>query len=105
MLKSLKNNEKGVIFVTVLMIVIVMMVLVVSIVSMNVSQVTLAENEIRRVQAEILAMGALARTYGNQLSNSTGNFIQYTVDFGNFTYLVTSNVYSGNLLDITVQIQ
>jgi type II secretory pathway component PulK len=110
MLKELRKNEKGIVFVTVLMIIIVMMVLAVSVISMNVSQVSITEAEIKRVQSEIIAMGALARTFGNQMSSSPSNFIQYNVTVGSFTYQVTSNVYgnSGPLntafLDISIDL-
>ena len=70
MLRQLKNNEKGVVFVTVLMIILVMMVLAISIISLNVSQVMTSENEVRRQQAEALAMGALVYTFADQLSGA-----------------------------------
>lgn len=93
MLKQLQNNEKGIIFVTVLMIIIVMMVLTFSVISMNVSQVSVTESEIRRIQSEIIAMGALARTFANQLSTSSSNNIEYSVVIDGRTYNVVSNIY------------
>ena len=92
MLKQLKSDQKGVVFVTVLMIIIAMIILTVSIISMNVNQVLVSETEVKRIQAEILAMGALAYTFANQLSNSPGDFITYTQTLDNVTFTVVSNV-------------
>ena len=92
MLKQLKQNQKGVVFVTVLMIIIVMMVLSVSVISLNVSQVMLSENESKRIQAEILAMGALSYMFANQMSSSPSNLITDSVILDNITYNIISNV-------------
>ena len=70
MLRGLKNDEKGIVFVTVLLIIIVMMVLTVSVISMNVTQVTSTEREIKRIRAESLAMGMVAYVYANQQAQS-----------------------------------
>jgi len=61
MLRQLRQNERGVVFVTVLMIIIVMMALTVSIVSLNVTQVTRTAGEVKHVQAEHLALGAIPK--------------------------------------------
>lgn len=90
------------------MIIIVMVVLALSIFSMNVSQSLLAESEIKRIQAEILAQGALALTFANQLSNSPGNIITYTQTLGNTVFTVNSvlgpamSPYNVNSLNIQV---
>ena len=109
MLRELKNNERGVVFVTVLMIILVMMVLAISVISLNVSQVMTAENEVRRQQAETLAMGAMAYTFANQLSSSPSNqfYMIQNLDGLSFNVFVNlSNTPSGPLgtsnLDITV---
>lgn len=95
MLKQLKNNKKGVVFVVVLMIIIAMIVLTISIISMNVNQVLISEMEVKRIQAEILATGALAYTFANQLSGSPGDYITYTRTLDNVTFDIISNVSSG----------
>ncbi|MDO8581119.1 MAG: hypothetical protein Q7S13_06535 [Candidatus Omnitrophota bacterium] len=109
MLRQLKNNEKGVVFVTVLMIILVMMVLAISVISINVSQVMTSENEVRRQQAETLAMGALAYTFADQLSGSPVNQF-YTIEeldglsfnvFVNLANTPTGPLGTSNL-DITV---
>ena len=92
MLRTLKNNKKGVVFVTVLMIIIVMMVLAISIISMNVSQVMVAESEVKRIQAEIIAFGAIAYTFANQASSSPGNDITYSTTIGTETFDTVINV-------------
>ena len=75
MLRTLKNNKKGVVFVTVLMIIIVMTIITLSIISMNVSQVKSSENEIRRIQSDALAQGAWAITYTSKLNNINASIV------------------------------
>lgn len=77
---------------TVLMIIIVMIILTISIISMNVNQVLVSEAEVKRVQAEILAMGALAYTFANQSSGSPGSSIIYEETLDNVTFTVNSQV-------------
>ena len=97
MLKSLRNrNEKGVVFIVVLMVIIVMMLLVVSILSINVSQVSISEGEAKRVQAEIIARGALDYLIANQLSNSAGNYITYSENLDGTTFEVIINLDETN---------
>lgn len=92
MLRDLKNNKKGIVLVTVLMITIVMMILAISVISLNVSQVLMTEGEVKRLQAELIAMGALAYTFANQLSDTAGDNIGYTITIENTTFTVSSNV-------------
>ena len=109
MLKQLKNNERGVVFVTVLMIITVMTVLAISVVSMNVNQVMMAESEVRRLQAEILAFGALAYTFTNQASSSPSNYISYLQTLDGETFNIeavvgppNSGIYNTSSLTINV---
>jgi len=95
MLKQLRNNEKGVVFITVLMIILVMAVLTVSILSMNVSQTLLTEGEIQNVQAESLAFGGLARAYSTfaQFNRAvTGNLLWWTESVGDRDYNIVANL-------------
>ena len=86
MFKQLKNNERGMVFVMVLMVIVVMTVLAISIVSMNVSQVMIAEDQTKRIQAELLALGAMAYKYDGGSQNS------YTETLGNSVFTVTINI-------------
>lgn len=98
MLKELRTNQNGIVFVTVLMIIIVMTVLTVSMISLNVNQSLLSEGEIKRIQAETIALGALAHMFTNlQLGGSSSNSITYPVSIGNVTYTVVANLYGSGL--------
>ena len=54
------------------MIVIIMTALTLSIISLNISQVNVAEQEVRRIQSEPIAGGWLARMFSMQQSNISG---------------------------------
>jgi len=77
MLKQAQQNDRGIVFVTVLMIIIVMVIISLSIVSINVSQVISTEEAVKRAQAETIAWGALVFGVANQLSSTPGNRISY----------------------------
>jgi len=91
MLRQLRNNERGVVFITVTVILMVTMVLALSIVSMNISQTVVTESEVKRVQAEIIAHGAAARIFMNQLTISPGISNSWVETHGNTTFTVTSD--------------
>ncbi|HBG61892.1 MAG: hypothetical protein A2Y03_03095 [Omnitrophica WOR_2 bacterium GWF2_38_59] len=92
MFKRIQNNEDGVIFVTVILIILVMMVLTVSILSLNTSQIRVTEDEVRRVQAEVLAMGTIGLTFANQLSDSPSDNIAFTENIGGVDFAVSSDL-------------
>ena len=94
MLKTLQNNENGIVFVAVLMIIIVMMTITVGIIGLNVSQVTFAEQEIRRIKAELLAMGVLAYTFANQTTPSAGSTITFSQTLDGAAYQINSAITS-----------
>ncbi len=109
MLKQLKNNENGIVFVTVLMVIIVMAVLTVSMISLNVSQSVLAENESKKAKAETLAQGGLFFFLANKSGPSPSNYIQYNYcdKTEDVRYRVTINmagagINNTNKLNITV---
>tara|TARA_B100000745_G_scaffold211534_1_gene140144 strand:- start:188 stop:505 length:318 start_codon:yes stop_codon:yes gene_type:complete len=103
MFKTLKGNEDGLIFVYVTMIVIVLMVLTISIVGTNVSQVGVSDDEIRQIQADILAQGYLALTYINQTTPSAGNLLTNLVPLDGHIFNIISNVDSAtNLITVNV---
>lgn len=109
MLRSLKDNQRGIVFVTVLMVILVAMVLAVSVLSLNISQVVSTEDEVKRLQAQSLALGAIPYFYTNQLSSSSGNLMTYTETLGNTMFTVVANLsgpglggYQTNALTVNV---
>jgi hypothetical protein len=92
MFRELKNNERGIIFVTVLIIIIIAMVLAVSVLSLNISQVKSTEDELRYIQAKILSDGGLARILVSQFSSSPSNVITYSETLGNITFNIVANI-------------
>ena len=91
MLRRLNNND-GVVFVTVLAVIITMMVLAVSIIGLNVSQTLVTEREVKRIKAELLAMGALSYTFANQMSDSPGNAITFNQILDGIDYDVSATL-------------
>lgn len=71
MLKRIPNNEDGVVFVTVLVLVISMMILAVTIINLQLNQATLSEREIARIRSELVATGALQYYIAHEFSNNT----------------------------------
>lgn len=109
MLRQLRKSDRGIVFVTVLMVIIVMMILTVSIVSLNVTQVMRTTGEIKHVQAEYLALGAIPYLYANQWTASPDNVIIYTETLDGIPFTVIANRsgpglggYNTNNLAITV---
>jgi len=94
MLKELRKDNEGVVFVTVIMMITVMIALVVSILGLNTTRVKTTEREIRQIQAELLAEGALDLFLSNQLSNSAGNFISDSIYIGPYLFNISANLYS-----------
>ena len=103
MLKKLRDNNEGIVLITVLLIIIVMTIITVSIISMNVSQVKSSEKEIKRLKAETLAQGAFAYTYANQLNDPTATTISLPSgpDIDGTTFSWESNLYTGQGLNNT----
>lgn len=96
MFRDLRKNNRGIIFVTVLIIIIVSMVMAVSVLSLNISQVKSAEDELKRIQAELLANGGLAIMLVNRMSGSPGDgLIIFSEPSGNTTYSISINVDEG----------
>jgi hypothetical protein len=86
-LQALKDNNRGIVFVTVLILIIVAMVLTVTIMSLNISQVTSSEDEVQHIQAEILSTGGLARMFVNQMSGAPpAANISYSETLGTITF-------------------
>ncbi|MCD4779373.1 MAG: hypothetical protein K8S27_02330 [Candidatus Omnitrophica bacterium] len=102
MLKVLSENNKGVVFVTVIMIIMVIMVLAVSIVSVNLNQVIATEEEYKRAQAEILAMGAFRYFHANYVDSASANSLVYLRTIDDVTYTVNSILSASGQLNIVV---
>ena len=96
MFRDLKNNNCGVVFVTVLIIIIVAMTLAVSVLSLNISQVKSSEMELKYTQSKILADGALARFLMHKESGGVANQISYTETIGNTTFTITATLDDGS---------
>ncbi len=90
MLKNLKKNEQGVVFVTVLIVILTTMVLAVSALSLNISQIKSTENELKYIQARILADGGLFQILSTQFvgTPTTTNF--YTETIGTTVFTINS---------------
>ena len=95
MFKQIKNNERGVVFVTVIMIVMVLMVLTISVLSLNMSQVTSTEQEVKRIQAELIAMGGLRYMFALQQNATALNDVHIPIQLGDFDFDVYINLDAG----------
>lgn len=95
------KNSRGVVLITVTVMIMVLMVLTVSIMGLNLSQATISEDEVRRVQAEALAFGALSYTLALEAPPTDGT-LDETLDGHNFAVDVNSNVSEPDDLVIDV---
>ncbi len=102
MLKELKNNKQGVVFITVLMTIIILMILAVSILSLNVSQIMTTETDIKKIKAETLMMGILGYTYASQLNGSALNLFIINETLDDIIFSSMSNLVSPGNLTITI---
>jgi len=102
MLKNLKNNKQGIIFITVLMTIIVLMVFAVSILSLNVSQIMMTESDVKKIKAETLMMGMMGYTYASQWNGSMGNLIILNEVLDGLTFQTTSNLDTSGNLSISI---
>jgi hypothetical protein len=82
MLKNLRSNDNGMVLLTVLIVVLTMMVLVIAIINIRVSSISLVENEIKEIQAETLARGALAYIIANQYAGGNSASFELIEDLG-----------------------
>ena len=71
------------------------MVLAVSVLSLNISQVKSSEEELRYIQAKILADGGLAQILTRQFSGAPTNIISFSETLGNTMFTITANIYGG----------
>lgn len=96
MLKELKNNDHGIIFITVLVIILTTMALAISALSLNISQIKSAENELKYIQARVLADGGLAQIISNQfLPGYSDTIPSYTETIGDTIFTIQSDITAG----------
>ena len=105
--KRLHNNDRGMIFVTVLMIITMMMTLTATMVSLNVTSIKVSEAEYRHIQAQELTKGLIYYHAANQQSATPTNTytLNHTIDGMPFTTDVSMNpagagTYGTNALSI-----
>ena len=92
MLRELRNNNRGIIFGTVLIIIIVAMVLAISVLSLNISQVKSSEDELKHIQARALSDGVFEQLLASKVSGNPGNTISYSEPLGNITFAVNVDI-------------
>ena len=99
MLKQLNSNQNGIVFITVLSIILVIAILTVGIIQLNLNQAYITEGEIKRIQLEAVAKGALALVYANLASDypTSSNTITYNVTIGNQVYNVFAQLAGAGL--------
>ena len=90
MARRLKNNESGVILIMVLMTTVVVMILSIGLMSQGVSQTKSAEEQVARIRAEQLAIGAYAKTYTDLATGAAVTSpMAVTIDGKNYNVTVT----------------
>ena len=87
-LSKLRKDRSGIVFVTVLVIIMVMMIMTVSIISLNVTQVKVTEDDVRRIQAEMLAQGAVNYYYADQQMKTPTGVIVSQVNMQKNTFSI-----------------
>lgn len=97
MLRLLHKNNQGVVFVTVVLIILAMMILTVSVVSLNVTQVLRTSGEVKNIQAQYLAQGAIPYlyngwTYGAGQWRAPSDTRTYTETLDGTVFTVTANL-------------
>lgn len=106
MFKRKKNNESGMVMIMVIMVTIIIMVYSIGILSRGATQVISAEDQVDRIKADQLAMGAYAKAYTDMASGSAlpGTFNE-TLDGKTYTVVLTDGGTTGpnntNTLTIT----
>lgn len=94
-LATIKTNQNGVIFITVLMIIIALAAVAVTIISLNVSQISTTEDEVKRIQAEMLSMGAIAYTFADRQGGGTADTITLDEQLDGVAFPVEVTVATG----------
>ena len=90
------KEKKGIILLTVLMMIIVVSILAVSILNMNLGQVISSEEQAKQLKAVILAKGMLNYVYANQQSATPLNVITLTEILDSVTFTTTATLDNTN---------
>lgn len=80
------NNERGLVFIVIMMVVIVMITLTLSLISINISQVNLTEKEAKRIQADLIGPAMLSLAFTRIQANLPGNTFNQSVVIDGVTY-------------------
>ena len=87
-----EKNEKGIVFVTVLLIILVMTIVSLSMISMALNQSMTTESEVKRIQSELLALGILAYTFAEQRLASPQDNLSFTEPLESASFDITSDI-------------
>ena len=100
MFPKLKNNNSGIVLLTVLMMTVVMMVYAISILSTNVSEVISSKGQVEHIKAEQLAKGAFWLNYSSIMTtNSLTSVPAETLDYKTYSTTVSRNPGGPNSTD------
>ena len=97
------RDKSGVVLITVVVIILLILMLVASILSINVSQVILTEDEYKRLQNQLLADSTLALVYAEMQTTGTpamSDTFAYTLN--NITHTATYSLAPGGLLGSSI---
>lgn len=102
-----KLDNQGVVLITVVVIILLILMLVTSIISMNISQVLLTEDEYKRLQNQLLAESTLALVYGEMQTASPAMSDTFSFTLNNITHtasysLAPGGVHGASIVDINV---
>ena len=93
-----QNNQKGIILLTVLMMIMVISVLAISILNMNLGQVLTSEEQAKQIKATIIAKGMVNYVHANQFAvPSTPIVLTVTDILDSITYTTTATLDGGNI--------
>lgn len=107
-MRLINQNNEGVVMITVVVIILLILMLVTSVISMNVSQVLLSEDEYKRLQNQLLAESTLAYVYAEMQTTGTPAMSDtFTYTLNNITHsasysLAPGGVMGSSIVDINV---
>ncbi|MCA9392770.1 MAG: hypothetical protein KC897_06210 [Candidatus Omnitrophica bacterium] len=98
-----KLDNQGVVLITVVVIILLILMLVTSIISMNVSQILLSEDEYKRLQNQVLAEATLNLVYGEMQTTGTPAMSDsFTFTLNNITHTASYSLSPGGLLGASI---
>lgn len=86
----LKDNESGIVLLTVLMVVLTMMILAIGIFSQGITQTAFSQNQIENIRSYELAQGWAARVYTDLTASGS-------TSVGHFTEFIDSKMYKADI--------